>query len=251
MTLEALPPTGPQKPGKVQAIAILTLASGITNILWPLFLILMYLVFVLATFGIGLIFCLVVPLVILPMVLGIFEMIYAAKLLPTPIKPVKPSQPIAVMEIICVLTGNMIPVAAGIVALILYGDPEVKAYFDQYAPLPAAVPPAPEPVKAEPARAPVLPKTESPVKVPETTVPVPVEPPATMIAMRPVTPPAVEPEQPKPVKAPAKAKPAAPKTTRTATKPKAGKPAQGPKSKAAPSKAKAKPARPKTKKPAS
>ncbi len=119
-------PYGTQKPGKVQTIAIMTLVSGISNIIWMLFVGFSLLLGALASLGIT---CLFMPIVIPPLVLGVFEIVYAAKLLPNPAKPVQPSQALAIMEIICLLTGNVISVAAGIVALVMYNDPEVREYF--------------------------------------------------------------------------------------------------------------------------
>lgn len=115
---------GVPKPGKVQTIAVLTLISGITNILWPIIL---YTITGLATIFVG---CLFLPLFMPPIVLGVFEIIYAAKILPDPIRPVKPSQAIAILEIISLLTGNLVSAAAGIVALLLYNDPEVRDFFE-------------------------------------------------------------------------------------------------------------------------
>jgi hypothetical protein len=117
-----------QKPGKIQTIAIMTLISGISNILWMILWGMFILIGAVASLGIG---CLFIPLVIPPIVLGVFELIYAGKLLPTPAKPVQPSLTLAILEIICILTGNVISAAAGIVAVVLYSDPEVKAYFAQ------------------------------------------------------------------------------------------------------------------------
>jgi hypothetical protein len=258
MTMQSPALGGSQKPGKVQAVAILTLVSGISNILWML--ILAFIVFpliALATIGIG---CLLYPLLLLPIILGVFEIIYAAKLLPTPIKPVKPSQSIAVMEVVCALTGNLIPVAAGIVALILYSDAEVKAYFAKYGP-PAPVPPtapAPAPARVEPELPPTVPLPESPVKVAEAIVPASAEPPATVVAMPPVTPAASQAEQPKPVspvvseakpaKPTARPKPAADKPSKAAPKAKTAKPAPAAKTKASKPKPAVKPAGAKTKK---
>jgi hypothetical protein len=118
-----VPPSFSGKPGKIQTIAILTLISGITNILWPL---LIYAIVGASTVFVG---CLFLPLFAPPIALGIFEIIFAAKLMPTPIKPTQPSQVLAILEIVCIITGNFVAVAAGIVALVLYSDPEVKAYF--------------------------------------------------------------------------------------------------------------------------
>jgi hypothetical protein len=117
-----------QKPGKVQTVAILTLISGISNILWMLIMAAIIMFSGVASFGVG---CLFLPVVVPPIVLGVFEIIYAAKLMANPVRPTQPSNVIAIMEIICILTGNIVAVAAGIVALVLYNDDEVKAFFAQ------------------------------------------------------------------------------------------------------------------------
>jgi hypothetical protein len=119
-------PTGSSKPGKVQTIAIMTLVSGITNIIWMIYVGGSLLLGGLASFGIT---CLFIPLVIPPIVLGIYEIIFASKLMANPAKPVKPSQTIAILQIICILTGNPIPLATGILALVFYSQSEVMDYF--------------------------------------------------------------------------------------------------------------------------
>jgi hypothetical protein len=113
------------KPDKVQVLAILTLISGISNIIWPLVL---YSIIGASTVFIG---CLFLPLYIPPIVLGIYEIIYAAKLLPNPAKPVKPSSTIAMLEIVSSLTGNLVSVAAGITALVMYNESDVKDFFSR------------------------------------------------------------------------------------------------------------------------
>jgi hypothetical protein len=115
----------PQKPGMVQGVAIMTLINGILNVLWGLGI---TATVTISTVGIGL---LCFPIVIAPAVLGVFEIIYAAKLLANPAQPVKPSQTIAILEICCVLFGNVISLVVGILALVFYSDPSVKAYFAQ------------------------------------------------------------------------------------------------------------------------
>jgi hypothetical protein len=111
------------KPGTVQAIAIMTLINGILNILWGFGVTGSI---VLGTLGFGL---LCSPVTILPLILGIFEIIYAAKLLANPPQPARPSQAIAIMEICCILVGNVISLVVGILALVFYNDAAVKAYF--------------------------------------------------------------------------------------------------------------------------
>lgn len=114
-----------QKPGMFTAIAILTLVSGIFNIIYGLSITFGV---VLGTLGIGL---LCAPITILPTVLGIFEIIYAAKILPTPPKPAEPAQTLAILEIANVLTGNVFSLIVGILSLVFYNDPQVKAYFEE------------------------------------------------------------------------------------------------------------------------
>ena len=112
-----------QKPGMVQAIAIMTLVNGIFNILYGLSLTMGV---VLGTLFIGIICA---PVTILPTVLGIFEIVFAVKLLANPPQPVKPSPTIAILEIVTILTGNLISMIVGILALVFYNDANVKAYF--------------------------------------------------------------------------------------------------------------------------
>jgi hypothetical protein len=112
-----------EKPGLFTGVAITTLISGIINILYGLSL---TAGIVLGTLGIGL---LCAPITILPSVLGIFELIYAIKLLGNPPTGAKPSQAIAIMEICCILLGNVLTTGAGIFALVAYSDSNVKRYF--------------------------------------------------------------------------------------------------------------------------
>jgi hypothetical protein len=114
-------PSANTKPGLVQTITIMTLINGILNILWG----------GMATLAMipGVVTLCLTPFTILPVILGIFEIIYAAKLLANPPQPVRPSQTIAVLEICCIVFGNLISLVVGILALVFYGDAEVKTYF--------------------------------------------------------------------------------------------------------------------------
>ncbi len=111
------------KPGMLTALSIMTLVNGILNIMWGLGATLAVAV---GTFGLGL---LCAPITILPSILGIFEIIYAARLMATPPQPVRPNQTIAILEICCIVAGGVISAAVGIVALIFYNDPAVQGYF--------------------------------------------------------------------------------------------------------------------------
>jgi hypothetical protein len=171
--------TTQQKPSLVNVIAWMTLASGIVNLFWGLVPSLS-----LAVTIVGLV-C--VPFTILPTVLGIFEIIYAAKLLSNPPQAVKPSTTIAILEIICVLALNFFSVVVGILALVFYNDLTVRDYFARLngtlapaapdspvLPAPAA---EPEPVEDTPQNAPVSPEEPSPTEEPPAPAPASEEPP--------------------------------------------------------------------------
>ena len=113
--------TNQQKPTLVNVIAWMTLASGIVNLFWGIAAssaVLATIVGVICT-----------PITILPTVLGIFEIIYAAKLMSNPPQQVPPSTNIAILEIVCVLVGNLFAVVVGILVLVFYNDLTVKDYF--------------------------------------------------------------------------------------------------------------------------
>jgi hypothetical protein len=151
------------KPTLFQVIAWMTLTSGVVNLFWGL-----------AASGTALativgVIC--TPITILPTILGVFELIYAAKLFSEPPQIVQPSTNIAVFEIASVLTGNIFSMAVGILALVFYNDPVVKDYFARLNGTPATVPLIPQPPVSlpdpEPAPAskePVTPTEETPVK---------------------------------------------------------------------------------------
>jgi len=113
-----------EKPGKVTALGIATIVSGAVNIMAACGI---TLALVLGTLGLGIICA---PLTILPAILGIFEILYGVKLLSNPPQPVRPSLPIAILEIAMVLYLNVISLVVGILALVFYNDVEVKDYFE-------------------------------------------------------------------------------------------------------------------------
>ena len=141
-----------QKPNLITAIAVTTLVSGIVNLFWGL---------VASMTAIGTIIGIVcLPLAILPAILGIFEIIYATKMLSNPPQPLQPSNSIAVFEILCFLTGNIFSMVVGILSLVFYNDVTVKNYFAELngtqTPPPAAPKPAPALPVEESAPEPVL-----------------------------------------------------------------------------------------------
>jgi hypothetical protein len=153
-----------ESPSLVKTIAVLTLINGIVNIFWGL----IATAVVVPTIILA---CLAV-FTILPTILGVFEIIYALKLLNNPPQPVQPSTTIAILEILCVLTGNVFSMIVGILALVFYNDSQVKAYFARLngipypvapvIPVQPAPPAAPEPVVAS--EVPVEPAPEVPAE---------------------------------------------------------------------------------------
>lgn len=144
-----------QKPTLFQVIAWMTLVSGVVNLFWGF-----------AASGTALativgVIC--TPLTILPAILGVFELIYAAKLFSEPPQVFKPSTNIAVFEIASVLTGNVFSMAVGILALVFYNDQVIKDYFARLngtlAPAPASVM---DPTPAPASEAPIPPQDAEP-----------------------------------------------------------------------------------------
>ena len=130
-----------QKPGKVQAIAIMTLIDGIVNVLYGFFLAILILVvggtaaitFVAATLGLGAICapiaCILPLLGLLPITLGIFEIIAGAKLMRIPPRKFNVKL-IAILQIVNIITGAVWSLAVGILNLVFYNEPENQSYID-------------------------------------------------------------------------------------------------------------------------
>ena len=120
------------RPGKATAMGVMILISGIINILWGLTLAVVAtinaVVGALLIYGLFCIPGICVGLLQIP--LGIFEIIHGAQLLGQPPKT-KPSRAIAIMEIICIIAGNIYAVIVGILVLVFANDQEVNSYFPQ------------------------------------------------------------------------------------------------------------------------
>lgn len=152
--------TNEPKPTFVNVIAWMTLASGVVNLFWGLGLSLTGLLSIVG------IIC--IPFMLLPTILGVFEIIYAAKLMSNPPQAMEPSTTIAILEIVSALVGNFFSVVVGILALVFYNDMTVRDYFARLketaplAPVPP-VPPAPPTPTVEPApEEPPFPEDETP-----------------------------------------------------------------------------------------
>ena len=78
------------------------------------------------TVGIGL---LCAPVTIAPLVLGMFEIIYATQLVAEPPKQKNLSQAIPILEICCILAFNVVSLVVGILSLVFASDPKVQGYF--------------------------------------------------------------------------------------------------------------------------
>jgi hypothetical protein len=120
---DQLVPHSIEKPGLIQGLAIMTLINGILNLIWSV----LVAIFLAATF-LGII-C--IPLAGYPLALGILEIIYAARLLSTPTRNLRPAKHLAVMEICNVLYANALSLVVGILALVFYDDALVKAFFQE------------------------------------------------------------------------------------------------------------------------
>lgn len=112
-----------KKPSLVQAIEIMTIASGILNILAALTITTLTVVL---TIGVGL---LCVPVTLLPIVLAIFEIINGVNL--TKLKA-QNTKLLAIFQIASILWGNVFSMVIGILILVFLQDDEVEAYFAEH-----------------------------------------------------------------------------------------------------------------------
>lgn len=110
------------KPGNVQIIGILIIASGVINVLAGAGL---AVAIILGTFFLGL-FCL--PVLLIPIGVGIFEIITGVNVLNG--RPTRYVQLAAGLEIASILWANFLSMAGGILVLVFYNDDETKAYFE-------------------------------------------------------------------------------------------------------------------------
>ena len=124
MQMEPLPPPtypsafqqqGISKPGQITAIAVLCLVSGILDCLGFVTVFMLW------------------PGGLYSLVVGIFELIYAAKILSDPVRTSRPSTAVAVLQIVNIINCSGLAVVTGILSLVFYSDPRVKSYFHEMA----------------------------------------------------------------------------------------------------------------------
>jgi hypothetical protein len=110
-----------ERPSNVNAIGTMTIVSGVVNLVGSLL--------VSFTVAITLFGLICVPITLLPAALGVFEILYGVKLLHNPPQPVRQSKTIAWLQIATFIYLNLISGVIGLLALTMYTDPEVEAYF--------------------------------------------------------------------------------------------------------------------------
>ncbi len=109
------------KPSRVQGMEIILLVSGVFNILGGLGFICGALVSIVG------VICL--PVVALPLILGVYEVVYASKLMNHKQVNANDLKTIAILEIATIIYGNAISLVAGILNLVFLDDQPVKEYL--------------------------------------------------------------------------------------------------------------------------
>lgn len=129
------PYAGERKPDLVNAIAVFNLVDGVLNIVFAASWFFGITIFGVSTLGCG---CIFLPLGFYPLVLGILELMYGARLLPQEPREVTPARWLAVMQIINILLGQVVSAVGGILTLVFLDNPEVRRWFARRAPRPPA-----------------------------------------------------------------------------------------------------------------
>jgi len=124
----AAPPGGqPIKPGKIQAISIMTLVGGIIGVLIGLSWGCYFGMITLATFGIG-VFLMILP--VYALIFGIMAIIRGSQMLGSnPMPAFKSAKGIAIMQIVNIICCDITNLVLGIINLVFLNDPEVKDYL--------------------------------------------------------------------------------------------------------------------------
>ena len=125
---EGMPPaarSGP--PGKLQAIAIMTLVGGIIGVLVGLLYGCYFGVLTIATFGFGVVFML---FPIYALIFGIMAITKGSQMLGSnPLPAFRSAKSIAIMQIINIICCDLFNLIMGIINLVFLNDPEVRDYL--------------------------------------------------------------------------------------------------------------------------
>ena len=125
-TMAGMPPPT-IRPGKLQAIAIMTLVGGILATLIGLAWIVYCLLLGIFTLGIS---CIGLPFAIYELIAGILCIIQGSKLLGNNPDPYyAKTKTTAIMQIVCIICCDGVNLTLGIINLVFLNDEEVKAYI--------------------------------------------------------------------------------------------------------------------------
>ena len=115
------------KPGKVQAIAIMTLVGGILAILASLAWAIYVIIFGMISFGL---LCVFIVFPIYQLTAGIILTVRGARMLgKNPQAAYSSAKSSAILQIICIICCDVFNLVMGIVSLVNQGDPQVRAYM--------------------------------------------------------------------------------------------------------------------------
>lgn len=116
-----------EKPGKLQAISILTLVGGILAVLWAITYTIFYLPIIgLSTLGLG---CIFIVCPIYSLVFGIMAIVKGSQMLgDNPAPAFQSANSIAIMQVVTIICCDAFNLIMGIVNLVFLNDPEVKAW---------------------------------------------------------------------------------------------------------------------------
>ncbi len=123
-------PRRDEKPGKVQAIAIMVLIGGILATIYGAIYLIYFGIAGLVTLGAGLLCCLW-PGPYYSLVVGIMAIIKGSRLLGEKAYRESPPQGLGIMMIINIINGDFVNLVLGILVLVFLSDEEVKDYFNR------------------------------------------------------------------------------------------------------------------------
>ena len=113
------PPVG-NVPSKLEAVRVMTIIGGALAVLYGLGATGGILALGIASFGLG---CLCLPLPVYMLIAGVVALTQGLDTFK------KPPRVAAIMQIICIIGGDVINLVLGIIELMYLNDPEIKAYY--------------------------------------------------------------------------------------------------------------------------